>query len=135
MREIQARANEGKGGFRRFVSERLAKVLRSRDLLCLSSSDVYWDKIVAIEALGSQPTYDLQIEGDHNFVANNFVVHNSHAASFALLVYVSAWLKRHEPAAFAAALINSQPMGFYAPSQLVRMRAATTSRCARSMST
>src|SRR5688572_12332556 len=44
----------------------------------------------------------------------------SHAASFALLVYVSAWLKRHEPAAFCAALINSQPMGFYAPSQLVQ---------------
>ncbi len=44
----------------------------------------------------------------------------SHAASFALLVYVSAYLKRHHPAAFAAALINSQPMGFYAPSQIVR---------------
>jgi error-prone DNA polymerase len=44
----------------------------------------------------------------------------SHAASFALLVYVSAWLKRHEPAAFAAALVNSQPMGFYSPSQLVQ---------------
>jgi error-prone DNA polymerase len=44
----------------------------------------------------------------------------SHAASFALLVYVSAWLKHHEPAAFFAALINSQPMGFYAPAQLIR---------------
>jgi error-prone DNA polymerase len=44
----------------------------------------------------------------------------SHAASFALLVYVSAWLKCHEPAAFTAALLNSQPMGFYSPSQLVR---------------
>ncbi len=44
----------------------------------------------------------------------------SHAASFALLVYVSAWLKCHEPAAFTAALLNSQPMGFYAPAQLVR---------------
>ncbi|MHB8759841.1 MAG: error-prone DNA polymerase [Thiobacillus sp.] len=44
----------------------------------------------------------------------------SHAASFALLVYVSAWLKRHEPAAFACALLNSQPMGFYAPAQLVQ---------------
>ncbi|MBA3563483.1 MAG: error-prone DNA polymerase [Gammaproteobacteria bacterium] len=43
----------------------------------------------------------------------------SHAASFALLVYVSAWLKRHEPAAFFGALLNSQPMGFYAPAQLV----------------
>jgi error-prone DNA polymerase len=44
----------------------------------------------------------------------------SHAASFALLVYSSAWLKHYEPAAFCAALINSQPMGFYAPAQLVR---------------
>ena len=44
----------------------------------------------------------------------------SHAASFALLVYVSAWLKHHYPAAFTAALLNSQPMGFYAPAQLVR---------------
>ena len=44
----------------------------------------------------------------------------SHAASFALLVYVSAWLKCHYPAAFAAAILNSQPMGFYAPTQLVR---------------
>jgi len=44
----------------------------------------------------------------------------SHAASFALLVYVSAWLKCHHPAAFTAALLNAQPMGFYAPAQLVR---------------
>ncbi len=44
----------------------------------------------------------------------------SHAASFALLVYVSAWLKRHYPAAYAAALLNSQPMGFYAPGQIIR---------------
>ena len=44
----------------------------------------------------------------------------SHAASFALLVYVSAWLKCHEPAAFCCALLNSQPMGFYAPAQLTQ---------------
>jgi len=44
----------------------------------------------------------------------------SHAASFALLVYVSSWLKYHHPAAFCAALLNSQPMGFYAPAQLVQ---------------
>jgi error-prone DNA polymerase len=56
-----------------------------------------------------------QIEGfgDYGFP-------ESHAASFALLVYVSAWLKCHYPAAFAAAILNSQPMGFYAPAQLVR---------------
>ena len=44
----------------------------------------------------------------------------SHSASFALLVYVSAWIKRHHPAAFCCGLLNSQPMGFYAPAQIVR---------------
>jgi error-prone DNA polymerase len=56
-----------------------------------------------------------QIEGfgDYGFP-------ESHAASFALLVYVSAWLKCHEPAAFLAGMLNSQPMGFYSASQLVQ---------------
>ena len=59
----------------------------------------------------------------------------SHAASFALLVYVSAWLKCHEPAAFTCALLNSQPMGFYAPDPTRAGRArGTASRCGRSMS-
>lgn len=44
----------------------------------------------------------------------------SHAASFALLVYASAWIKCHHPAVFACALLNAQPMGFYAPAQIVR---------------
>ncbi|GIL41690.1 error-prone DNA polymerase [Roseiterribacter gracilis] len=56
-----------------------------------------------------------QIEGfgDYGFP-------ESHAASFALLVYVSAWMKCHHPDVFGAALLNSLPMGFYAPAQLVR---------------
>ena len=44
----------------------------------------------------------------------------SHAASFALLVYASAWIKCHHPGIFACALLNSQPMGFYAPAQIIR---------------
>ena len=44
----------------------------------------------------------------------------SHAASFAFLVYISCWIKHHEPAAFLAALLNSQPLGFYSPSQLIQ---------------
>jgi len=119
MREIVSPSAK-KLGFRRFVIGRLAAVLRSRDLARLAGSDVYWDRVVAIEKLESQATYDLQIDGDHSFLANNLVVHNSHAASFALLVYDSAWLKCYEPAAFTCALLNSQPMGFYAPAQLVR---------------
>lgn len=75
--------------------------------------------IDGMSARGMPPEYAeatfLQIRGfgDYGFP-------ESHAASFALLVYVSAWLKYHYPAAFCAALLNSQPMGFYAPAQLVR---------------
>ena len=57
----------------------------------------------------------------------------SHAASFALLVYVSAWLKHYYPAAFAAAMINSQPMGFYQPAQLVRDAREHGVQCGRWM--
>ena len=86
----------------------------------VEGAQIYWDSIAAIDPVGDRETYDLSIEGDHNFLANHFVVHNSHSASFALLVYTSAWLKHYEPAGFCAALVNSQPMGFYAPAQLVR---------------
>jgi DNA polymerase III alpha subunit len=112
------------GGWRQLgqlrLGEHVAAARSLPDLARLADSEVCWDRVVAIEKLGSQATYDLQIDGDHSFLANNLVVHNSHAASFALLVYDSAWLKCYEPAAFACALLNSQPMGFYAPAQLVR---------------
>ena len=51
----------------------------------------------------------------------------SHAASFALITYVSCWLKCHEPAAFACALLNSLPMGFYSASQIVHAKATAPS--------
>ncbi|WP_108819785.1 error-prone DNA polymerase [Pseudovibrio sp. Alg231-02] len=56
-----------------------------------------------------------QIEG-----FGNYGFPESHAAAFGMLAYVSAWLKCHYPAAFACALLNSQPMGFYAPAQIIR---------------
>ena len=83
-------------------------------------ADIEWDTIAAIEAVGEQETYDLTVEEDHNFIANDLVVHNSHAASFALLAYASAYLKAHHPAAFYAALLNNQPMGFYHPATITR---------------
>ena len=75
--------------------------------------------IDGMTARGYQPDFAercfRQIEGfsDYGFP-------ESHAASFAHLVYASAWLKRHYPAAFACALLNSQPMGFYRPAQIIR---------------
>ncbi len=65
------------------------------------------------KAFGEQLFKQIQGFGEYGFP-------ESHAASFALLVYASAWLKVHHPAAFAASLINSQPMGFYSISSIVR---------------
>ena len=65
------------------------------------------------QAFAEQIFQQIQGFGEYGFP-------ESHAASFALLVYVSCWLKRHEPAAFACALLNSQPLGFYSPSQIVQ---------------
>ena len=82
--------------------------------------DVYRDKMVGGMVARGYPAEFAercwkQIEG---FGSYGFP--ESHAASFAKLVYVSAWLKRHHPAVFACALLNAQPMGFYAPAQIVR---------------
>ncbi|HLN12312.1 MAG TPA: error-prone DNA polymerase [bacterium] len=84
-----------------------------------AASDVSWDRVTAIEPRGLQDTYDLQVEGDHNFLANDLVVHNSHAASFALIAYATAYLKCHFPAEFTCALLNAQPMGFYSPATII----------------
>jgi error-prone DNA polymerase len=119
LREISS-PSKSKRGYRRWVIARLARYFQSSDLKRLPSSDLYWDRIISIEPAGLRETYDLQIEGDHNFLANDLVVHNSHAASFALLAYASAYLKAHHPAAFYAALLNNQPMGFYHPATIVR---------------
>nr|WP_295834715.1 error-prone DNA polymerase [uncultured Azospirillum sp.] len=81
---------------------------------------LFHDKFIAgMTANGCDPAFAercfKQIEG-----FGEYGFPESHAASFALLVYVSAWIKCHHPAIFAAALLNSQPMGFYAPAQIVR---------------
>ncbi|WOI46498.1 error-prone DNA polymerase [Acidovorax sp. BLS4] len=80
----------------------------------------YYDKIVdGMTSRGYERAFAEQIfEQIKGFSEYGFP--ESHAASFALLVYASCWIKRHEPAAFLAALLNSQPMGFYSPSQLVQ---------------
>lgn len=118
LREIQGHSST-KIGFRRWVIGRLGGHFRSKALVRLATSDVYWDRVIAIEPVGERETYDLHVEGDHNFLANDLVVHNSHAASFALVAFASAYLKRHYHAEFTCALLNAQPMGFYAPSTIV----------------
>src|SRR5207244_13483495 len=93
---------------------------RSSDLTARMLSQIYWDRVTSIQPVGVRETYDLRIEKDHNLLATDFVVHNSHAASFALIAYASAYLKAHHPAAFACALLNAWPMGFYHPATVVK---------------
>ena len=84
-----------------------------------SGPDIYWDRLAAIESQAEEETFDLTVAPYHNFVANGFVVHNSHAAAFARTTYETVWLKNHHPSAYYCALLNNQPMGFYHPSVLV----------------
>ncbi len=70
-----------------------------------SHNHIYYDAIVSIEYIGEQPTYDLTIEGTHNFIANDILVHNSHAADYAFVAMQSAFLKVHYPAEFMTALL------------------------------
>lgn len=82
--------------------------------------DKYYQKIVdGMLARGYDQAFAERIfQQIHGFSEYGFP--ESHAASFALLVYASSWIKRHHPAEFLCALLNSQPMGFYSPSQLVQ---------------
>jgi replicative DNA helicase len=87
---------------RRRLSRRLlreiAKALSSDRLMALADSDIIWDPIVSIEPVGIRPTYDLTIDGFHNFVADDVVVHNS---SLALGIAVNAALQQEPVAIFS----------------------------------
>jgi replicative DNA helicase len=82
---------------RRLLRE-LGKALSSDRLLTLADSDIVWDPIVSIEPAGLRPTYDLSIDGSHNFVADDIIVHNS---SLALGIAVNAALQQEPVAIFS----------------------------------
>ena len=108
MKEFYGNGSKNKRGFRRATIERVASALESDSLMNLATSDVYWDRVVSIEPAGIEDTYDLTVEGDHNFVADGLIVHNSHSAAYALVAYQCAWLKAHHPAEFMAATMTSE---------------------------
>ncbi len=113
-KELRARSGLSKArtrlasGYRRSTLRKIASALGSTELAHLANSDVFWDRIVSIEPAGVEDVYDLEIENDHNFVADGLIVHNSHSAAYALLAYQSAYLKAHYPAEFMAATLTSE---------------------------
>jgi uncharacterized membrane protein YgcG len=67
--------------------------------------DVEWDRVSAIEAAGVEDTYDLTVDVDHNFVAEGLVVHNSHSAAYAMMIYQTAYFKANYPAEYMTSLL------------------------------
>lgn len=79
----------------------------TREISNLAHSDIYWDEVVSIEYFGNEMTYDITVDGTHNFVANDIFVHNSHSADYAKLTVQTAWLKAHYPMEFMETLLDS----------------------------
>ncbi len=74
----------------------------------IPESDVYWDEIVSITAKGKEMTYDLEVPGSHNFVANDIVVHNSHAAAYGMVAYQTSYLKANWPSEYMTAVLSAE---------------------------
>jgi len=96
-----------KRGYRRDTIAAMAKAFESTELRELADADVWWDRVVSIVPDGLEMTYDLEVPGTHNFVADDFVVHNSHSAAYGLVAYQTAYLKAHHPAEYMAALLTA----------------------------
>ncbi len=68
--------------------------------------DIYWDELSGIAYVGEEMTYDLTVPDTHNFIANDIIVHNSHAADYAMMTCQTAYLKCHYPHEYMAALMS-----------------------------
>jgi DNA polymerase III subunit alpha len=106
QREFYPTHTATKRGFTRETMSRLAEYFDDPKMRRLSDNDIYWDEIVSIEYVGEKQTYDLEVPGDHNFVANDIIVHNSHAADYGLVAVQTAYLKAHYPAEYMSALMT-----------------------------
>ncbi|MEM7536350.1 MAG: DNA polymerase III subunit alpha [Chloroflexota bacterium] len=105
QREFYPTGASTKSGFTRPIIQRLADYFEDDILSKYAQSDVYWDRITQIEYVGEKQTYDLEVPNTHNFIANDILVHNSHAADYAVITVQTAYLKAHYPVEYMAALL------------------------------
>ena len=106
QREFYPTNSASKRRFRRGTIGRLADFFGSDGLRRYAQSDIYWDQVVSIEYVGEKQTYDLTIDRTHNFIANDILVHNSHAADYAVITCQTAFLKAHYPVEYMTALLS-----------------------------
>ncbi|MBI5823927.1 MAG: DNA polymerase III subunit alpha [Chloroflexi bacterium] len=106
-REFSPTNSAGKVGFGRTTLQRLGNYFDDPNIKRYAESDIYWDRIAFIEYIGEKQTYDLEIAETHNFIANDILVHNSHAADYGVIAVQTAYLKSHYPAEYMAALMSA----------------------------
>ncbi|PSQ98371.1 MAG: DNA polymerase III subunit alpha, partial [Bacteroidetes bacterium QS_9_68_14] len=116
MKELMRRADASykllfldkrKKGHARETIGKIAEATENKALERGAESDVYWDEVSSVEENSVEEVYDLTVEGTHNFVAGDLVVHNSHSAAYSLVAYRTAFLKAHYPAEFMAAAMTN----------------------------
>lgn len=102
-------SNNGvKIGYLRETILNIGSFLQSVPLLSAANSDIYWDEIVDIHPREKEMTYDLAIQETHNFVANDIIIHNSHAASYGRVAYQTAYMKANFPGEYMTAVLTAE---------------------------
>ncbi len=96
-----------KVGFQRGIIRKIGEELKSDKLIDIANSDIYWDEVVSIKKSGKEMTYDLTVPPDHNFIANDIIVHNSHAASYGRVAYQTSYMKANYPAIYMSAVLTA----------------------------
>src|SRR5262249_2189567 len=97
-----------KNGIRRDTLASLAIRLEAPALYALAEASIAWSRPRGFVIEAAQPTYDIEVPGAQSFIANGIVVHNSHAAAYALVAYQTAYFKANYPVEFMAALLTSE---------------------------
>lgn len=106
IRMLCLKDSSTESGFRRSTIGRLAQFFPSERLKNIANSDVFWDRLVSMEACEVEDTYDLTVEKDHSFIADGLIVHNSHSTAYAFVTYQTAYLKANYPIEYMAALLT-----------------------------
>ena len=96
-----------KRGYTRETLDSIGEALHAPEILMHARADIFWDEIVSITSDGTEMTYDLSVPEHENFVANNLIVHNSHAASYGKVAYQTSYMKANYPVEYMAALLTA----------------------------
>jgi DNA polymerase-3 subunit alpha len=94
-------------GYQREVIRIIGKALGSDEIMNYGNSNIFWDEVKSVKKIGIEMTYDIEMPELHNFVANDIIVHNSHAASYGKVAYQTAYMKANFPAIYMSAVLTA----------------------------